>query len=73
MQLALLELRSLQWWEARTGGRASDAHEYAIAVLSPLAGTAAILATLEHDTLLILALSSALGLVLLVRQRQPIT
>ena len=70
--LALLELKALQWWESRTGGKMGDPYEYAAALIGPASVVLAPLATLEHDTLLILGLTVALGVVLLVRQRQQL-
>ena len=70
VHLALLELKLLQWWEARTGGAHGDPYDYLAAAAAPSLDA---LATLEYDTLLILALSLTLGVVLLVRQRQNLT
>ena len=72
VSLALLELKALQWWEARTGGKGGDPYEYAARVLAPTMTLLAPLLSLEYDTLLILALSVALGVVLVVRQRQQL-
>jgi SEL1 protein len=72
-QLALLELRSLQWWEARTGGSVGDPYEYLGRLLAPALALLGPLAALESDSLLILALSGTLGVVLLARQRQQLT
>ena len=57
-------------WEARTGGQLGDPYEYVLRMASPVLPFVAPLAELEQDTLLILALCFALGVVLLMRQRQ---
>jgi len=73
VQLALLELRFLQWWEARTAGQLGDPYEYLSAVAAPLLSLDALAeAGLEADTLIILLLCVLLGAVLLTRQRQQL-
>ena len=72
VHLALLELNALQWWEARTGGSVGDPYEYAFHMIAPARGLFAPAAVLEHDTLLIVVLSAALGVVLVVRQRRQL-
>ena len=74
VQLALLELRLLMWWEARMGAHAADPYEWLAASMGPAGSVLApALASLEADTLLILALCVALGFVLMLRQRQQLT
>ena len=91
VQLALLELRFLTWWEAHVGGGGSRggggegggggggdgpyealgaAFGPALGWVGPVLGS---LAELEGDTLLIMALCVALGVVLVIRQRQQLT
>ena len=71
--LAMLEVRALQWWEARTGGELGEPHEWVRPVLEPLGAAAAYVRDeLDSDTLLILLLSMALGAVLYHRQRQQL-
>jgi SEL1 protein len=76
VHLALLELKLLEWWEANTGGSYGNPYEYVASLLEPLvsAASAALgpLAELESDTLLIMGLCAALGIVILVRQRQQL-
>ena len=67
VQLALVELRFLQWWEARTGGSLGDPYEHAQALLSPAIG---LLGGVESDTWVILLLCALLAVVVVVRQRQ---
>lgn len=69
VQLALLELRFLQWWHKQTGGALGDPYEYFGGWLRP---TAALLDLFEADTILILVLCATLGAVLLARQRQQL-
>ena len=74
VQLALLELRLLQWWDERFGGALGTPYEYYGARLAPV--TAPMRALLHQaggvgeDTWLILALCALLGAVLVARQRQ---
>ena len=72
VHLALLELRILQWWEARTGGVGGDPYEYLGTYAAPMLSMLGPLAELEGDTLLILLLGALLGLVLVMRQRQQL-
>jgi len=67
VQLALLELRFLQWWEAQTGGSLGDPYEHAQALLSPVVG---MMGGMESDTWVILFLCALLAVVVVVRQRQ---
>mmetsp|Transcript_60819 Transcript_60819/g.120397 ORF Transcript_60819/g.120397 Transcript_60819/m.120397 type:complete len:156 (-) Transcript_60819:337-804(-) len=69
VQLAILELHCLQWWDARTGGRLGSPYEYMAVWRRPLDEA---LQAVEWDTALILVLCAVLGGVLLVRQRQTL-
>jgi len=71
VQLALLELRLLQWWDARTGGALGDPYEYLGKYVAPAVGHVLVLEA-QGDTLLILLLCVLLGVVLLMRQRQQL-
>ena len=72
VHLALLELKVLQWWEARTGGSMGDPYEYLATAFAPMISILGALAYFEADTLLILLLSVLLGVVLIIRQRQQL-
>ena len=77
VQLALLELKFFIWWEAQTGDTSADPYHYLAALARPaselLTSAAGPLAGFEADTLLILGLCAALGVVLTIRQRQQLT
>ena len=74
VQIALMELKVLVWWQAQTGGSLGDPYDYVSALLAPLnavlAPAVAPLAEIEEDTILILVLCAALGGVLVLRQQQ---
>ena len=76
VHLALFELKLMQWWEAKLGADAAGPYDFIAAHLAPfasgLAPAIAPLAALEADVVLILVLCAALGVVLILRQRQQL-
>jgi len=70
VRLALIELQLLLWWDAYTDGKGGDPYAALAALWGPPTDLAA--AMPNWDTLLILALSVAFGVVLLLRQRQTL-
>ena len=74
VQLAMLELYVLRWWEERTGGKLGDPYEYFGSFLGGASFEQLRTATagLESDSLLILLLCVLLGIVLVLRQRQQL-
>ena len=73
VNLAMLELKALIWWEERTGGGVGDPYEYGATMLAPAISMLEPLAELEYDTVLILVLAGMLAVILLVRQRRELT
>jgi len=73
VQLALLELKMLQWWQDSAGSTTADPYEYLRQWMPPLASELpAAASSLESDSALILALCGLLGVVLVMRQRQQL-